>query len=422
MMSRTWRLMTPWLALLFLLAGCSDSTTPDPGPADGTSVGEIDPGAGTFVLQAADVPMPGGPPVRIELVGSDLVLDDDGEHIDLTVALRNAGDRALPAPATVWLHRFEPSPVYVDNADTVLPTMKQDDFGPVTPIFGFIYDAEFGDDGSLEVEETSAGKTWRFRTVEQAPFSFATRIQAGPDHGMPVIAGFCFYDVNRNGIPDRGDPPLPPGLINILEPDGSRFMIRVGPDGRYAHEISMAGLYELEWIPGPETFADLEFTTPNPRHVLITRGSDGELRGFLEAHVGAVTRGYIPPPVIRFTEEPLDSLQVAPWRLLEVMALENRLLAVRVAFSGCQPMHPFSLWTNGAFMESEPVQVNTVLVHELDEACDAAFEGGRTFDLEPLIESYREAYGHGVLLMNLIDYEGQRHRVRLEIPEIKPRD
>ena len=42
------------------------------------------------------------------------------------------------------------------------------------------------------------------------------------------------------------------------------------------------------------------------------------------------------------------------------------------------------------------------------------------FDLEPLIESYREAYGHGVLVMNLIDFEGERHQVRLEIPRDKP--
>ena len=102
--------------------------------------------------------------------------------------------------------------------------------------------------------------------------------------------------------------------------------------------------------------------------------------------------------------------------------MADRILAPRVAFSGCEPGHPFSLWTNGGFMESEPVQVNMVLVHDLDEECDAAFEGGYMFDLQPLIESYRENYGHGVLMMNLIDYEGERHQIPLEIPEIRPGD
>jgi len=417
-MSRTWRLTAPWLALLFLLAGCSDSTNPSSDPADGTSAGEIDPGAGTFVLRAVDVPMPDGPPVRIELVGRDLVLDDDGEHVDLTVALRNAGDRPLPAPVVVWLHGFYPGPVSVDNADTTMPAVTsggRDDFTPVTPIFGFIYDPEFGADGELAQAETSEGRLWRFRTVAQEPFSFAPRLQVGLLPQRPLLAGSCFYDENRNGRPDPDEPPLPPGLVEIVAPDGSHHSYRVGLEGRYAHELTMAGLYALEWRPGAEIFADLEPTTPNPLQVLITTDDEGLPRGYHDAHFGAHARGAVPPPEIRFTDAPLDSLHVAPWTLLDVTVVANRLLAPRVAFSGCEPGHPFSLWTNGGFMESNPVQVDMVLVHELDEDCEVAFMGGYMFDLQPLIDSYRTAYGPGVLIMNLIDFAGERHPIRLDI-------
>jgi hypothetical protein len=416
MTSRTWRLLAPWLALLFLAAGCSDSTAPEPRVADGTAAGEIDPGAGTYVLRALDVPMPDGSSLRIELVGRDLVLDDDGEHVDLTVAVRNAGDRPLPAPVRVWLHDFKPGPVHVDNADTTLPAWEPgDDFAVVTPVFGFSYDAEFGDNGELAPGEASAGRLWRFRTVAQEPFSFATRLEVGRQPHGPLLAGFCFYDENRNGQPDRGEHPLLPGVVFIVAPDGTHHEYRVGLDGRYAHELTAAGLYTLEWRPGPEVFVDLEFTTPNPLRVLITTDGDGAPRSYLDAHFGAHARGAFPPP-IRFTNAPLDSLHFAPWTLLDVTIVANRVLAPRVAFSGCEPGHPFSLWTNGSFMESEPVQVDMVLVHEVDEDCEVAFEGGYMFDLEPLIASYREAYGHGVLMMNLIDFAGERHQIRLEIP------
>ncbi len=391
-----------WLlpALLVLALGCNESTEPTVGLVDGTSEGRIDPRAGDFVLEAVDVPLPEGPPLHVELVGRDLVLDEDGEHLELIVALRNRSDRLLPAPVVVWLHRFEPPGVFVANPDTSLPAMS------ILPVDGYVYV------GEVAPGETSPGKTWRFCAPDQESFSFAVRIEPGLPPARPTIEGVCFVDLDRDGRPDPNEPPLVPGIVHVTDPLGNRHLVELADEFRFVYWIESEGLHEVTWLQAPEVFADLEFTTPNPRHVLISTGPDGVPRGFHEADVGAFPR----MPSIQFTERPLAGLHFAPWSLLEATVVEHRILAPRVAFSGCEPGLRFSLWTNGDFMESDPVQVDMVLVHDLDEDCGIAFEGGYMFDLEPLIQSYREAYSHGELMMNLIDFAGERHPIRLEIP------
>ena len=101
--------------VLLAIAGCSDSTGPATGSDNGTST--IDPGAGTFVLKSLDCQLPDGTYVPVDLVGTDLVLDPDGEHVELTVAVRNAGRTPLHAPVVVWVFDFEPSTTWPVNGD-----------------------------------------------------------------------------------------------------------------------------------------------------------------------------------------------------------------------------------------------------------------------------------------------------------------
>ena len=395
----------PLLSILLLtfLFGCSDTTDPIRDLDDGS--GRIDPDAGSFVLKSVEVTAYDGRLVRLDLVGSDLELDDDGIHINLTVAIANATNIPLPGPVTLWLSPIEPSSVFVANPDTSLPVRS------IIPVDGFIYDAEFGNDYILGPGETSEGKLWRFRTPAQDSFSFGIRaaLPIGP-HGS-VIAGNCFWDPNRNGTLDPGERPLVPGEIHITAPDSTRSVIPVDPEGRYAFPLRVAGLHRVECLPLIDTTFPLVFSTPNPRHVLITSGPNGVLRGFRDAHFGAYTDLPTGPPPIQFTEAPLDSLHRVFWNLVGSEINDSGILVCDVGYSGCQPDHRFSLWTDGAFMESLPVQVNIVLVHETYEDCDAAWRREYPFNLVPLRNRFLEAYGPGVLIMNLIDFHGESHPI-----------
>jgi hypothetical protein len=389
------------LLVLTLLTACSDTTDPIRDPDDGS--GHIDPGAGSFVLKSVEVTADDGRIVRLDLVGSDLELDNDGIHVNLTVAVANAANIQVPGPVTLWLGPIDPASVFVANPDTSLPV------GSIIPVDGFIYDSEFGNDHLLGPGERSEGKLWRFRTPAQNSFSFGIRAVLPIDPHGPVIAGNCFWDPNRNGLLDPGELPLVPGQIHITAPDSVRSVILVNGDGRYAYPLHVAGLHRVEFIPLFDTFAPLAFSTPNPRNVLITPGPDGVLRGFRDAHFGAYTDIPVGPPPIQFTEAPLDSLHRVPWELIGAEIRDSRILVCNVAYVGCQHDHRFSLWTDGAFMESFPVQVNIVLVHETAEDCEAIWRQDYPFDLDPLRAHFLDAYGPGVLIMNLIDFHGEAH-------------
>jgi len=391
------------LLLLSFLIGCSDTTDPVRDLSYGS--GRIDPGAGSFVLKSVEVAAADGRMVRLDLVGSDLELDQDGIHVNLTVALANAANIELHGPVTLWLTPIEPPSVFVANPDTSLPV------GSIIPIDGFNYEAEFGDDHILGPGETSAGKLWRFRTPAQDPFSFGIRAVLPVNPPGPLISGTCFWDLNRNGHPDPDEPPLVPGQVHITAPDGVQVVISMNYDGRYFFSLRVAGLHRVEYRPHFDTFAPLTYSTPNPRHVLITPGQDGELQSFRDAHFGAYTDIPAGPPPIQFTDTPLDSLHKVFWELIEAEVVDSHILVCDVAYSGCQPDHRFSLWTDGAFMESLPVQVNLVLVHETDEDCEAIWQQEYPFNLNPLKSRFLDAYGPGVLILNLIDFQGERHPI-----------
>ncbi len=427
MVSRRVILSFLFIVALIVFSGCSDSSEPAAG--NGESSGTIDPGTGTFVLKSVDVPLPGGGFVPVELIGTDLMLDDDGEHIDLTVAVRNAG-RVPLSPLALWLEEFTPPSTIVVNADSTKPP-----FGSMLPIppyaFAFVYDDEFGSDRVLDPGEISASRLWRFGTLDQTPFSFALRVVPASEPTESAISGDCFWDENRNGVKDEGEGPLP-GFVVVIAPDGTRTTMQTDRSGHYAYQLHTTGLHEVSFDPlvytldggddDPYPFAPIAYSTPNPRHVLITPGPDGLPRGFHDAHFGAYTDLPPPLPVIRFTDAPPNSLHLEPWHLMEVVVTEDDRLGVAVGYSGCQPEHRFSLWMSGGFMESFPVQANIVLVHETAEECDAAFQNEYLFDLAPLAASFREAYGRGVLILNFIDFQGEAHRLTWEIEDIYPPD
>jgi hypothetical protein len=397
--------------LLTGLASCSDSTTPQgrDDPLGGAVIeGSFDPDAGTFVLRTLEVATDEGPIVRIQLIGTELSTDPDSNTVSLRVALRSLHPEPIFGPIELWIGQIQPAGVEVLNPDFVrIPFGLNENKSPTGEVtFGFDYSQLVGDDGVLDPEETSSARLWQFMSPDLAPFSFGARAEFGLVPDLARIGGLCFDDNNRNGLLDAGESPLPFGVVAVRTPGAETVETFVGPEGRYSLHVEEAGLYELRYDPQIDSFAPVAFSTPNPRHVLITRDSAGQLQGFEEADFGVYTDLFQYPPPIQFTDLPADSLHFETWQLIRAFISDAHLLNLEVGFSGCQPQHPFTLWMSGGFRESFPVQVDLVPVHELAEDCDAHFTIDRLFNLMPLRQEFLRVYGPGVLLLNVTDFDG----------------
>lgn len=91
---------------------------------------------------------------------------------------------------------------------------------------------------------------------------------------------------------------------------------------------------------------------------------------------------------------------------LNEAAITGDTLAVEVSYSGGCRDHQFTLVTSGAFMESDPVQLNVALAHNAnDDPCEAWITEGYLFDLAPIKALYRKAYRQdsGVIVLQLKD-------------------
>ncbi len=91
---------------------------------------------------------------------------------------------------------------------------------------------------------------------------------------------------------------------------------------------------------------------------------------------------------------------------LNEAAITGDTLAVTVSFSGGCRDHQFTLVASGAFMESDPVQLNVALAHNAnDDSCEAWITEGYLFDLAPIKALYQKAYRQdsGVIVLQLKD-------------------
>lgn len=408
---KTFRPLMIFLLMLGLIsfAACSDSTTPEtPDGVLGNAhlEGNLDPEAGTFVLKTIDLTNPEGPPVRVQLIGSEMVTNPDLESVELMVSLRNLHNAPLYAPAMITLKEFQPEGVMVLNADFMLPIYGPGGNPIGGDVYGFDYSDLLGEDGELEPGETSEGKLWRFYSPQLGSFAFGAEGEFGLAPNLARLGGICFNDDNQNGLMDADESPLPLGAVSIETPGGDHLEAWVQESGRWSVHVFEPGLYTVHFDPLVDTFAPVAFSTPNPLQVILTSNPDGTLQGFLDANFGMYTDlepGY---PLIQFSDEPADSLHFELWDLQGAHIVDGHFLQMEVGFSGCQPDHPFSLYMTGGFMESNPVQVNLVPVHDLAEDCDAYFTDTKVFNLWPLREQFLDYYGPGVLLLNIVEFDG----------------
>lgn len=397
----------PLLILAVLLgAGCSDQS----GPVPDDVLGDVNPTGGGATLKSLTATDADGRPVRVELLSGPVRTENEGESVILDVHLRNAGDRALGLPITVWIGDFHPDTVWPRDADVVTPGL------PGEPTYyGWEFGALDGGDMVLEPGEITHFRTWTFHDPGQVPFTFGGWIEAPPAGGA-ILGGLGFFDADADGHPDLDEEPFAGYSVRVTRPDGMVVETPAHPDGRWAVPLHHTGLHTVRYFPviegGP---AGVPLTTPNPREVIITPDADGRPQLFTAAHLGIDRPIAHPVEPIVLTDEPADSLHFAPWTLLDLGVRESMVLHLEVGFSGCGPEHPFTLYATGGFMESEPPRMRLVLVHELDEECDAAWTQDLAFGLFPLWDAYLEAYGPGELICELVDFEGGVHEFPLGI-------
>jgi len=404
--TRRLRILIALALSALLLAGCSDQS----GPQSDDVLGDVNPAGGAAALKSLTAPDADGRPVRVELLSGPVRTENEGESVILDVHLRNAGERPLGLPITVWIGDFRPDTVWPRDPDFVTPTL------PGEPsYYGWEFGPLDGGDMTLEPGEITHFRTWTFHDPGQVPFTFGGWIEAPPSGGA-VLGGLGFFDEDADGTPDFGEDPFSGYAVRVTRPDGMVVEASAHPDGRWEVPLLGTGLHTVRYFPmidgGP---APLPLTTPNPREVIITPDADGRPQSFTAAHLGIDRPIANPVAPIVLTDAPVDSLRFAPWQLLEMDVLHGRVLRLHVGFSGCGPDHPFTLFAAGGYLESIPLQRDLVLRHEVDEECDAYWQQEIAFDLTPLIQEFLAMNGPGELQCNLVDFEGARHSFVLEI-------
>ena len=269
----------PALILVLLFVGCGDSTAPEqlitPTPVSGS----FNPTTETFVLDRDEIVVPGGIPVPVELVGSNLEVDEQYGYVRIDVALRNAGRQPLYSPAAVLLSEFVPNTVRVTNSN--LPTLD----GPFDR-WGFDYSLLLGPDDMLGPGETSEPWPWHFRDPDLESFSFRVDVDMALEPPPAIISGGVFGDQNQNGILDSDEGPWPHGFVHLTLPDGTRTGAYCDETGAFRFIVGEPGLYRLTL----ESLVDciVCFTTPNPLEVLLVAGPDGKPESFETAVFGAI--------------------------------------------------------------------------------------------------------------------------------------
>lgn len=405
-------LLIPLACLSLLWAGCSDTTAP------AKEAGNVlDPGTGSLALKDITFVDPGGRTLLLRLEGSEMMSDPEAGTVSLAVSVRNLSDQAIAPPLVVWIGDLRPADVAPLNADLTRPPANTDPAiaDTVRVAYGFDY-TELLAGAPLAAGEATPPKTWTFADPALGPFAFAAHAEGGDPGGAARLGGRCFTDLNRNGRPDRGEPPFTAGGVQVTGPDGVTSWAACDPDGRWAVPVSLPGLYEARFESYAMTPLPIWLTTPNPLSVVIPAGPDGGPGSWLNADFGVAPVGPPPPPgdVVGFTDLRPSALHREPWQFLGAEVSDAHLL-VRVGFSGCQPEHRFRLWMSGGFAESSPPRANLTLVHETQEECAAAFTNALPFDLTPLCARYVEQFGPGPLVLVLHDPDGSTHEFPMAV-------
>ena len=107
------------------------------------------------------------------------------------------------------------------------------------------------------------------------------------------------------------------------------------------------------------------------------------------------------------TDQLPDTIQLDPFDL-EDIEIGGDSITLDITYSGGCSTHYFSLYMSpAAFFESYPVQANLYLRHNSNgDACEALVNENVSFNLRPIAELYKTAYGkYDEIILNVYEYK-----------------
>ncbi|MDX1494421.1 MAG: hypothetical protein R3253_10205 [Longimicrobiales bacterium] len=183
--------------------------------------------------------------------------------------------------------------------------------------------------------------------------------------------------------------------------EAGRVFVAVSPTqvARTAGELREAGIFALNGVDFGTVCCDqfqYVVTYREDGRTSTVRGDAGTLPPLLLRAVG-VLQGMVDgrlPVVVALDTDP-QSYPSDPLTLEEA-AISGDVLEAAVHYGGGCRLHEIDLVAFHGWLESAPVQVDVLLSHEDNgDMCDALIMETRRFDLRPLAEAYRDAYGGG---------------------------
>ena len=119
------------------------------------------------------------------------------------------------------------------------------------------------------------------------------------------------------------------------------------------------------------------------------------------------------------TNQPPNAIQLDPFDLEDIEIVGDSI-TLNITYSGGCEEHCFSLYmTPAAFLESYPVQANLYLRHNSNgDACEALVNESVSFNLRPIAELYKTAYGkYDEIVLNVYEYKSNNKMSAGYFPE-----
>jgi hypothetical protein len=152
------------------------------------------------------------------------------------------------------------------------------------PVYSFT--AEVGEDGVLGPGESTLRRTITFADPARAAFALGAILHTGLGPALGAIGGAVFFDRDPDGHRGPGEPGIPGIPVSLAAASRVVAETRTDLEGRYVFTGLAPGFYAVR-----KGAPDLLTRTPNPLHVVLVPGENGQAQSFLAADFACFRRG-----------------------------------------------------------------------------------------------------------------------------------